>query len=166
MRQIELTKNQVTNVCDCHYYLVKGHKWFAMWDKSKRQFVAARNASVKERLLGTSSKIYMHRIINNTPPEMQTDHINNDSLDNRCENLRTATASENQHNKSKQANSTSGYKGVVWHPRVKKWQARIKINGKRISLGYFDNKKDAARTRDEASIEYHGKFAKLNFPRG
>ena len=72
------------------------------------------------------------------------DHINGDKLDNRIENLRAATVGQNQHNRKTNANNTSGYKGVWWNKASKKWAAGIKLEGKRIHLGYFDNVEEAA----------------------
>lgn len=58
--------------------------------------------------------------------------------------------------------SASGYKGVSWHAKVGKWIAGIKVNQKRINLGYFDNPQDAARAYDAAAEEHFGEFAKTN----
>lgn len=68
----------------------------------------------------------------------QIDHINRDKADNRICNLRTASNSQNGHNKPKNKNNTSGYKGVSWCGQVRKWKALISINGKRKHLGAFD----------------------------
>jgi hypothetical protein len=107
----------------------------------------------------------MHRVILERKLERklkrgeQVDHINHDGFDNRRSNLRLATGAQNQHNKRLQANSTSGYKGVNWHKGTKKWQARIGYNGKRVTLGYFNNPEDAHKAYCEAADELHGKFA-------
>jgi hypothetical protein len=60
-------------------------------------------------------------------------------------------------------NNTSGYRGVTWFQN--KWRASIKINSRRIFLGYFISKEDAARAYDRAALEYFGEFAVLNLPR-
>lgn len=87
------------------------------------------------------------------------DHINGDKLDNRIENLRAATVGQNQHNRKTNANNTSGYKGVWWNKASKKWAAGIKLEGKRIHLGYFDNVEEAAEVVRKAREELHGDFA-------
>jgi hypothetical protein len=59
--------------------------------------------------------------------------------------------------------SRSRYKGVDWAKDMKRWRARILVNGKRIYLGSFENEIDAAKAYDEAAKRYHGDFAALNF---
>ena len=63
------------------------------------------------------------------------DHINRKRDDNRIENLKLSTASENQCNKDA--------KGYSWHKARGKWQAQICINGKSKNLGYFEHEADA-----------------------
>lgn len=163
MQTIPLTKGQVTTVCDCHAHLVVGHKWHAHWHPHKQQFLAARSARVYEWLAGKPRTIFMHAVINGTPKGMLTDHRDNDSLNNQCSNLRTATHAENQHNRGKGYGSTSGYKGVTWEKSCGKWRAQIGVNGEKTFLGRFDNIEEAARAYDEAARELHGEFAKTNF---
>ena len=86
------------------------------------------------------------------------DHINNNTLDNRTENLRWATPTQNNFNSKISKNNTSGVKGVSYHKRDNKWIARIKINGKQTHLGSFDNKEDAIKARLKKSIEIQGEF--------
>ena len=52
-------------------------------------------------------------------------------------------------------NNTSGVKGVSWYPKYNKWIARINVNKKRISLGYFENFDDAVKARKEAELKYY-----------
>lgn len=90
----------------------------------------------------------------------QSDHINQDKLDNRRYNLRPATFSQNGCNQGVQKNNTSGYKGVFWNQG--KWMTQIKVDGKVIYLGYYDDPKEAARAYNKAALKYHGEFAVLN----
>lgn len=87
------------------------------------------------------------------------DHINGDRADNRIENLRPVTASQNQHNRRLNANNTSGYKGVRWNKASKKWMSGLKLEGKYMYLGLYDNIEEAAEVVRKAREELHGNFA-------
>ncbi len=107
---------------------------------------------------------HVHRLvakafIDNPENKKCVDHINRDKLDNYIDNLRWATSKENNQNKSKQSNNTSGISGVSWHKRYKKWHVRIVVNGKRKHGGYFDNKNEAIAKRKAMEAEYFGEFA-------
>jgi hypothetical protein len=95
-------------------------------------------------------------------PGFETDHINGDSLDNRKGNLRTCTMEQNKRNRRTGKNNTSGYKGVQWCKRSKKWKAGIMVNRKAIHIGLYQTKEAAAKMYNEAAIKHHGQFAKLN----
>ena len=109
---------------------------------------------------------FAHRIIwemhNEKIPEgMIVDHINNDRSDNRIENLRLATLSQNGFNRPRQQNNKSGYKRVSWHKQKQKWVAQIKINGKNKFLGFFVNAEDAYEAYCLKAKELYGEFAQL-----
>lgn len=87
------------------------------------------------------------------------DHYNQNKLDNRRENLVFCTEQENIRNRPKNSNNTSGYTGVTYGKREKKWIAQIVVNYKNIRLGYFTNKEDAVKARLQAEAEYFGEFA-------
>lgn len=94
-------------------------------------------------------------------PVNQIDHKDGNSLNNAFDNLREADNSQNARNQSKPKNNTSGWKGVNWHKRVGKWYASIGFNGKKISLGYYDDVKEAAEAYIFAALELHGDFARF-----
>ena len=71
-------------------------------------------------------------------PQEEIDHKNHDRSDNRWSNLRLVTSSQNKHNSRKRANNTSGYLGVSWHAKRKKWVASIGVNGKVKNLGGYE----------------------------
>lgn len=105
----------------------------------------------------------MHRFINGTPTGLLTDHINGLKLDNRKANLRSATNSQNQANRAPMPGS-SRYKGVT-RLGEEQWQAGIKVNHKRRSLGTYSSEIAAARAYDRAALKTWGAHARLNFPR-
>ncbi len=98
----------------------------------------------------------MHRLIMDCPDGMDVDHINGDGLDNRRENLRIVTRSQNLRNRKTFKNSKSGFKGVIFNPVNGKWKAII-------NLGTFDTSEEAAKAYDEAIKKLFGPLAKPNF---
>jgi hypothetical protein len=86
----------------------------------------------------------------------QVDHIDGDRMNNRIENLREATSTQN--NQNRKATSSSGVKGVVWHKQSKKWVASICVNRKNIHLGSFLSIEEAALIANKARQSAHGEF--------
>ena len=103
----------------------------------------------------------LHRIIMNCPDDKMIDHINMNKLDNRRENLRICTHQQNQHNRTKQSNNTSGFKGVSFNKEKQKFEARIGIDGKSKFLGYFDTAEKASECYKQAALKHHGDFARF-----
>lgn len=96
-------------------------------------------------------------------PINRIDHINCIPSDNRIINLRECTQSQNSANSLYRSNNKSGYKGVSWHKKSKKWAAQIGFNMKVIKLGYFDDIEEAAQSYSLAAKKYFGDFAKTNY---
>lgn len=93
-------------------------------------------------------------------PSGDIDHINGDRSDNRIDNLRIATRTQNNQNSKIRKDNSSGVKGVHFFTRTQKWQAYIDLNRKRISLGYFHDLESAKKARLEAEDKYHGSYAR------
>lgn len=110
----------------------------------------------------TTRRILMHREILNAPRLLKVDHRDGNGLNNTRANLRLCSDSQNQGNRNMPASNTSGYKGVYWHKRSKKWDALIKFQGKKIHLGLHENKTDAALAYNEAAVRLFGEFARIN----
>ena len=91
------------------------------------------------------------------------DHINHDGLDNRRENLRSASNQDNNRNRRKVMRGHSQFKGVTRAHKTR-WTARIRVNGRSVWLGYFRSEVDAALAYDAAARKYFGEFAYPNFP--
>jgi hypothetical protein len=96
------------------------------------------------------------------PGFLQIDHINGNRLDNRISNLRAATSSQNGRNRKVNSNNTSGFKGVYYHKKARKWTAQIKSHGRSHYLGYFDTPELAHMAYGKAAAELHGDFARAS----
>lgn len=109
----------------------------------------------------------MHRLILGlTDPKIQVDHRNGNGLDNRRENIRVVTASQNQMNASKTKRpKVSKFKGVTRNlrrPGCYMWKALITMNNKTIFLGEYKHEREAARAYNEAARRLFGDYARLN----
>lgn len=104
-------------------------------------------------------KTRMHRLIMNCiDKNLDVDHINHNTVDNRKENLRIVTRSQNQMNMQGRSNNTSGVAGVIFNKNANKWAVAIQKDNKRIHLGVFDNFDEAVKVRKEAEIKYFGDY--------
>jgi len=112
-------------------------------------------------------RYFEHRVIwswhyGAIPEGYQIDHFNGNKQDNRIENLRLATHSDNSSNCGITRTNTSGHKGVSWCREKRRWVAAISINGKTINLGRYNDKGDAAKAYIEASVIHRGEFARFS----
>lgn len=109
--------------------------------------------------------IQLHRFVLDAPDGMEVDHINHDVLDNRKQNLRVCTHSDNMGNMISpnilQKGKTSKYKGVRKASR-KTWNAKIRANHKIFDLGLFGSENEAAEAYNEKAKELFGDYAYLN----
>ena len=105
--------------------------------------------------------ILLHRYLTNFKYST-VDHINRNKLDNRLENLRGVTTSQNQINKSIQSNNTSGITGVSYDKERMKWHVMITANKKSINIGRFDKFDDAVSARLCAEKIYHKEYIPKN----
>jgi len=86
------------------------------------------------------------------------DHVDNNQLNNHTSNLRWATPAENSYNMKISKNNTSGYKGVRFNSRDKKWVAKIRHKGKSIHIGSYEFKEDSIKARVLKAEELFGEF--------
>ena len=113
-----------------------------------------------EEIGRTKRKIRMHRLLIGEPNGLLVDHRDCDGLNNRRDNLRVATHSQNNHNSRLAGHNGSGFKGVSWHKQYEKWHAYISKEGKRLFLGYFASAEAAHAAYCKASAELHGEFGR------
>jgi hypothetical protein len=159
-REIPLTQGQVAIVDAADYEWLNQWKWCAAWMPSTKSFYVVRRPRKAE--CRTESGLWMHREILSLTRENKSlvDHVNGNSLDNRRCNLRTATHSQNTMNARAKRGSSTGLKGVSWNKNRKRFEARIRVNGKLLFLGKFVDKHEAHSAYCKAATEHFGEFAR------
>jgi len=95
------------------------------------------------------------------PKGMFIDHINNNRLDNRIDNLRIVTPMENTQKTIRGKNNHSGYAGVSFDKITNKWKAQISINSKTVNLGRYETKEKAYQVYLDAKKKHHGDISIL-----
>ena len=157
MKKIKLTQGKYALVDNEDY------EWLSQWSW---YFAKHCHQGYAQRSNWRKAPIIMHRaILEYYYPNKKyfvTDHKNGNKLDNRKINIRLCTPSQNSFNRGKSESNTSGYKGIFWSKRNKSWQVRISVNNKRIFVGYFKEKIEAALAYNKAASQYHKEFARLN----
>ena len=153
MKKIQLTQNKFTIVDDEDYGELNKRNWYANLNRSVKTYYAVR----KDYQLNKKN-IHMHRVIMNCPKDKFIDHINGNTLDNRKENLRICTGTQNQGNMKIHKDNASGIKGITWDKSRKKWKAQISINNKSKHLGLFSDKLKAKAAYTKAAKQYFGEF--------
>lgn len=152
MKEIKLTQGKVALVDDDDFERVSSIKWCAD--------VKGGGTLCYARGYSNGKMISMHQFITGNK---MTDHRDGNGLNNIRSNLRSCTPSENQYNKGKCRNNTTGYKGVTFEPRRNKFKAAIRRGSNPINLGRFNTAIEAARAYDAKAREIHGEFAQTNF---
>lgn len=162
MKRIPLTQGKFALVDDCDFEALTEHKWFFL-----AVGYAVRNAK-KSDVPGIYRRgcyrgmIYMHRAILDARPKQEVDHINFDKLDNRRCNIRIASSRQNKCNRPLKRNNTSGFTGVSWAKRERRWVAFIHAEvGRHKVVGYFRDKHAAYAARCAAAKKCYGEFANV-----
>lgn len=148
---IVLTNGGEALVSDQDYFWLAQRSWYRMSTGYASCDLWGRRGGMK---------VLMHRLILLAKDTATVDHINGNTLDNRRENLRLATQSQQNANRHK-ITGKSEFKGVYRRRDGLKWCAQIK-NGVMIYLGSFTNELDAARAYNLAALKHFGGFACLN----
>jgi hypothetical protein len=151
-RDLQLTQGKIAVVDDGDYEWLRLFKW---------RYTSGGYAvtTVGDTLLR------MHRVLLFAPHYFQVDHIDGDRLNNQRSNLRLCTRKQNSANRRNQANNKSGFKGVRWHKKHRRWYAHIQASNRLYHLGNFATAEHAALAYDAAALRLFGAFARLNFPK-
>jgi hypothetical protein len=160
MKKIPLTQNKFALVDDGDYAYLSRWKWYARKHPRSGKFYAFRNEYLGDY---RSTVIAMARVILGLEvgDGFIADHRSLNTLDNRRSNLRKATRSQNQHNRGKSGNNTSGYKGVfrLWNGT---YFSQICVRGEVHYLGIFSSARAAHRAYCVAAKRLHGEFARTS----
>jgi hypothetical protein len=149
--EIVLNGGNVLIIDDADYEYVSKHVWRVSKGRAIR----------REYFGGKCKAIYLHRDLLNPPENLVVDHINGNALDNRRENLRICTHSQNSRNKRKPVNGNkSRFKGVM--PQKGKYTVIIKREGKAYCGGTYETEIEAAIAYNNLAKELFGEFARLN----
>lgn len=148
----------VALVDDADYEVIAAHRWTAITNRRTTYAIESRPCPC-----GSRRQRRMHNVIMDA---IGVDHRNGDGLDNRRENLRRATHSQNMRNvrKLNTRKAVSRYKGVGHVNWPLTWRARISVDGRLRHLGVFPSEDAAARAYDAAARVAFGEFAAVNFP--
>ncbi len=145
---------------DEDYDKIKHFVWNAKLSGNGKFYI--QHVSKGPRPIQKSKTFYLHRLIMGSPKGFDIDHINGNPLDNRKENLRICTRSQNTMNSGKPKTNTSGYKGVHLSKKHGSYAAAITVNKKIIYLGSFKTAEEAYEVYKAASVKYHGEFSRLD----
>lgn len=147
---VKLSNSNMELICDKDVWFGGANQY--CWSLSHVGYAFARSNV-------TGRPIYFHSLVfPDRKDGMWYDHIDGNRLNNTRNNLRFVTPRENTVNRGISKNNTSGYTGVYWYKRDKKWRAAIRVKGEDIHLGYFLNKEDAIAARKQAEIKYFGEY--------
>jgi hypothetical protein len=146
MKEIELTQGYKTQVDDDTYTILYALKWHAH----------VMDYTVYARRWSGNTIMWMHNVVCPPVEGLTVDHIDGDGLNNQRSNLRLVTESQQQINRRSWNPIAKG----VYQNDYGRWQARISIGGKRISLGYFDTQEEAAEAYAAAASRLHGPFVR------
>ncbi len=160
MKRIKLSNcNELALVDDEDYESLIGYTW----RKNAQGYAVRRKYTKISKGIRHATDIRMHRQIMGEPEGLEVDHKYGDGLNNQKQNLRIATHRQNIFNRRMQSNNKSGFIGVSWSKVMDKWYACIDLGHKRTkSLGYFDDRIEAAKVYNEFASKSRGEFAKLN----
>lgn len=155
MKRIRLRDSKLVAFVDDLDFERLGHlPWRAFNNTTSGTTYAARSEG--------KSTVLLHREVFQAPKGFQVDRVDGDGLNNRKENLRLVSSSENGRNRPAPRNNTSGFKGVSFNKKRALWRADICVDQKQKTLGYFHTPEEAHMAYCRAAERLHGEFARTD----
>lgn len=154
MKTIELTHGHSVIVDDGFFEELSQAQWHCSKGYAARVLPTSEGRTV----------VWMHRFIlerkigRKLLQNEYPDHIDRNPFNNKSENLRVATKSQNAMNSRLRRDNISGYRGVSWSKQKKKWRSTININKAQKHLGFFDSIRDADIAYKNAAKDLFGEF--------
>lgn len=159
-RRIKLTRGKYAIVDVDDFERVNQYRWHCTNFGYARRTASKMSEKGRKRVA-----ICMHNVVCPVPEGMTVDHIDRNRVDNRKANLRAVTRRQNTWNrKFVKKGSKTRYTGIHWNKKVKKWNVRLRIEGRRQSFGYYADEVEAAKAYDRAAKKCRREYAVLNFP--
>jgi hypothetical protein len=155
MKEIVLTQGQVALVDDADFDLVSQLHWIAAYAPNVKGFYAV--AHMPKDWHWPTKMVRMSRFILGAHQFQQVDHVNHDTLDNRRENLRLCSNSQNAMSRIGGRKNRYGCRGIVFNGCG--WGAQIYLMKNRIWLGTFPIREDAIQARKDAESVIFGEFS-------
>jgi len=147
---IPLTRGNIALIDKEDYDKVKDYGWYSNYNKNTQSFYAMTETDKKG--------IRMHRHLLNNPKGFDVDHIDHNTLNNRRRNLRLCTNSQNIMNSKIRSDNSTGFRGVSFNKKTKKYIARIMIDKKTITIGTYITALEASEAYNKVAKELHGEF--------
>ncbi len=155
MKVIHLTQNKVTWLDNEDFERVNKYKWHAN-KKTTGVFYAYRKQWIPEKQKYIT--IIMHRFIMNCPEDMEIDHIDHNGLNNQKSNLKICSHADNMRNIKVRRTSNSGFRGISWDKKNKKWRITICKEKKFYNRGRFTELEDAVKEHRKSFKEIFGYY--------
>src|ERR1700692_1309741 len=159
MKTINLTQGYKCQVSDEDFLWLNQFKWCAQINHREDGSIKNVYARRTDCTGGVRRRFMMHRVIMNIyDVTTKVDHKDHSGLNNQRSNLRVSTEQQNQGNRKLNKDNASGFKGVTWLKRNKKWGATV--SG--VFLGLFLDAREAAHAYDREAEKTFGEFALTN----
>lgn len=147
MQKIKFPNGGCTLVDDEDYDVIKQFTWRKKWNPYTNSYYAATGVKT----------ILLHRLIMNAKKGQKVDHRNHDTLDNRKDNLRKVTHSQNMQNRiGATALSSTGIRGVsITSSSTSPYRATVYLHGVIVFQKRFRTIEEASKAVTEARLKYH-----------